>query len=167
MRQYSDEEIGDLISCPKVISDPPKRHNVLEGGHNRNDMKLTSEGGDKVFSVFMRINVEFPENFSIGLVYHPKDERGTLTLIRMNGPHGEFLTSSGVSPDSHCLYHCHLAKPSNIQSGRLPEWGGDPVTCYASYEQALYCFLSVANIRDADIHFPKYQEPTLFNMDEG
>ena len=34
------------------------------------------------FQVFMRRSDEFPENFSIGLIYQPNDERGEIVLMR-------------------------------------------------------------------------------------
>ena len=72
VKSYSEEEIGELISCPKVITDPPKREMRLERGSRRNNMRLRSQSDDREFSVFMRINEAFQENFSIGLEYSPR-----------------------------------------------------------------------------------------------
>ena len=90
MRTYSEEEINELIRCDKVVSEPPKKAMVSRFGHRRNDMRLRSKEGELDFTIFMRINDAFPENFSIGLVHSPKDERGTIILLRFNGPHGGF-----------------------------------------------------------------------------
>ena len=42
MKTYSQEEIDSLISCPKVIAEPPKREMRSERGSKRNNMELRS-----------------------------------------------------------------------------------------------------------------------------
>lgn len=91
MKNYSELDIDRLISCPKLIVEPPKKQMRLERGSLRNDLGLHSVDGDLSFAVFMRINETFRENFSIGLTHSPSDEPGELCLLRFNGPHGEFL----------------------------------------------------------------------------
>lgn len=53
----------------------------LSNKHYRNGMKLKSTDGELEFSVFMRKNEMFHENFSIGLVFHPKDDPQEVHLI--------------------------------------------------------------------------------------
>lgn len=108
----------------------------------------------------MRINDAFPENFSIGLNYLPRDERGILCLLRCNGPHGEYL-GGALSP--HHLYHIHRAKAANLEAGLRAELGGDPTSDYASYEEALAWFLKAVNVKNAGEHFPGvFQRPFPF-----
>jgi len=84
---YNQQEINGLIGCPKRISDPPKREMRQSGAFLRNDMKLVaSDDTEGQFSVFMRKSGDFPENFSIGLIYHPADSRGEITLVRCRRP---------------------------------------------------------------------------------
>jgi hypothetical protein len=71
---YSEDQIKELIACPKTVSDPPKKEMRLFGADWRNDMTLTATNGTEgEFSVFMRKSEDFPENFSIGLKYQPND----------------------------------------------------------------------------------------------
>lgn len=60
---FSNEEIEELIASPKRIIEPPKKEIQLQKGHWRNDMKLHSDDGEYDFSVFMRKNEDFEENF--------------------------------------------------------------------------------------------------------
>jgi hypothetical protein len=152
LREYSKEEIERLIGMPKQIVEAPKKKWRSESGSRRNDMTLRSEDGGLEFAVFMRINEKFAENFSIGLEYLPKDEPGRFCLLRCNGPHGLFI--GGPDLPSHFLYHVHKAKPENIKEGRRPEWGGEAVKDYASFEEALGYFLKRINAANADEHFP-------------
>lgn len=160
MKTYSQEEIENLISCPKVITDPPKREMRSERGSRRNNMGLRSKDDALEFTVFMRINEDFHENFSIGLNYSPRDERGTLCLLRYNGPHGDFL---GGSPalESHFRYHVHRAKAENLAVGLKAERGGEPTATYASYKDALASFLKEINVINATEHFLELSQPML------
>ena len=93
---YNQNEIDALISCPKSLTEPPKRDLRLVGADWRNDMTLQSEGCKGEFAVFFRRSDDFPENFSIGLKYDPKDGSGEITLLRCNGQHG-VLTGRSTS----------------------------------------------------------------------
>jgi hypothetical protein len=68
-RRYTQQEIDDLIACPKVVSEAPKRDMKLDRGHFRNDMRLKSTDDNLEFRVFMRRSEDLPENFSIGLAF--------------------------------------------------------------------------------------------------
>ena len=59
----SDQEIERLIQCPKEIIDLPKKEMLLANGYWRNDMRLQSTDGEHDYSVFMRKNEDFEENF--------------------------------------------------------------------------------------------------------
>jgi hypothetical protein len=60
---YTQAELDELISCPKIITEGPTRQMRLEGNQRRNDMGLREEDGGRTFEVFMRIHHEFAENF--------------------------------------------------------------------------------------------------------
>ena len=167
MQVYTVEKIEALISCPKVVTDPPKKELKLENGHFRNNLELKSEDGELNFTVFIRINFDFPENFSIGLEYWPKEERGSICLLRCNGPHGEFVSSFDL-PMTHFVHHIHKAKPENIEAGLRAEKGGEPTNGYGSYDQALSYFCQVINLKNVDQYFPrKVQMPLDFASEGG
>lgn len=160
MESYSHEEIKSLTSCPKVITEPPKKEMRWDRGSKRNDMRLRSSEGDLEFSVFMRINEDFSENFSIGLDYSSQDERGTLCLLRFNGPHGDFLANPPVA-EPHFRYHIHRAKPQNIAAGLRAEHGAEVTDRYASFRDALAIFLNEINVINALEYFPELSQPML------
>jgi len=160
VKTYSQEEIDSLIVCPKVITEPPRKEMRSERGSRRNNMALRSTDGDLEFSVFIRINEDFPENFSIGLSYSPRDERGTICLLRCNGPHGDFLGTLAL-PDSHFRYHVHWAEADNIEAGLRAERGGKLAEGYASFREALDFFLRETNVINATEYFPELNQPML------
>ena len=116
--------------------------------------------GDLEFSVFMRINEDFSENFSIGLDYSSRDEGGKICLLRCNGPHGDFLGCE-LFTEPHFRYHIHRAKPENIAAGLRAEHGAEPTDGYASYGAALSFFLTEINVINALEYFPELSQPML------
>lgn len=128
----------------------------------RNEMRMASAHAEGDFSVFMRRNEDFPENFSIGLRYHPRDERGEIILFRCNGPHGEF--NGRFDPlHPHWEFHVHKATAAAIDRGFRPERFAEKTDKYAAYEEALYFFLSQVGISENDIayHFPGMNQRIL------
>lgn len=107
MKTNTDEEIQELIVMPKRITVRPNKQMQLVYKHFKNNMKLESTDGQFNFSVFMRKNEAFHENFSIGLVYHSKVDAKELHLLRINGPHGPHALF-----EHHDRCHIHYCKRS-------------------------------------------------------
>ena len=158
MSPYDQAEIDALIACEKEVSDPPKRITKLEGANFRNDCKLIASNGIAgEFGVFMRQNEDFPENFSVGLRYLPKDGRPEITLLRCNGQHGVF-NSQGFDPTHpHWEYHIHKATYEALMQGFAAEKFAMATKEFASYHEALEYFLRAVNVRERDRvkHFPE------------
>lgn len=152
-RNYNSVELQALLVVSKSISEPPRREMKLDRGSWRNDMRLKSVEGDDDFRVFMRRNQKFPENFSIGLAYRPKDGTEEITLLRCNGPHGAF-NSTFDPAHPHYSYHVHRATEETIASGARPESYAEICSEFASYEEALQYFIRVVNVGDAEEYFP-------------
>ncbi len=162
MKKYSQKEIEELVACPKRIIAPPRKDMKPERGSLRNDMELESMDGSVGFSVFMRINERFPENFSIGLNVIPKDEPGSFCVLRYNGPHGEHVNSGFEEEHPHYGHHIHTANAELMEAGTLPEKYAEITETYASYEEALFHFLKMTNIQDADEHL-NLRQRSLFD----
>jgi len=157
VRSYSQAELESLVTYPKVITDAPRKEMRSEQGSKKNDMWLRSADGEHEFTVFMRVSEAFPEDFSIGLVYLPKDEPGSIILLRCNGPHGELEGTFDIS-HPHFRCHVHRAKAENIAAGSRPEKGGEPTDSFASFEQALPFFLKLINLSEAGAVMPRQQQ---------
>jgi hypothetical protein len=165
-RNYDTLELLKLLAIPKLVSEPPRREMKLERGSWRNDMRLRSVDGDHDFRVFMRKSEEFPENFSIGLAYLPKDGNGEIVLLRCNGPHGEFNATLDAS-HPHYSFHVHQATEETIASGERPESHAESCAEFASYEEALQYFIRTVNIDDAAEYFPDLAQGHFrFEQDE-
>ena len=139
----TDAQIQELIAMPKrILSKEPANGYKEEGAQRRCNLVLAaSPPGDGEFEVFIRQNLEFVENFSIGLhcktSAHPKG----ITLIRYNGPHGE----SSRDPDGHyAAPHIHRITQEESAKGSVepPEMRRELTDRYNTFEEALLVFFS-------------------------
>ena len=170
MPDYTDELIRVLIECPKQVIRPPKKM-MAERRRNRcNDMRLRCDANGQEFDVFIRVNMDFPENFSIGLRHCPP-EGGRQELLRYNGPHGAFKARRGDQVHS-ASSHIHLADEDSIKAGLRADHGGEKTDEYGiAYTQALTCFLQRVNAKGAVGFFPELPRTAVKSLfvwaDEG
>lgn len=118
--------------------------------------------------MFLRRSDDFPENFSIGLVYDPKDGSGEITLLRCNGQHGVF--NGAFNPNhSHWGYHIHRATETAIAAGFKPEKYAESTAAYASFEEAVQHFVKLIDLNSADAkkHFPDNTAQVELPLEEG
>lgn len=157
MSDLTKDRIDYLIHCPKTITDPPRKEMLLSNGHWRNGMKLQCMDGQHDFSVFMRKNEDFEENFSIGLIYLPREVRGDICLFRCNGPHGPH-----VNFEHHDRSHIHAAEEGALDVGLKAERSAYITVEYASFWDCLGYFVRECNIIDAEKYFPTVHQRSLF-----
>ncbi len=115
----TDDDIARLIGLPKIVVNqtPSTGYSEVDNYRRRNlDLRAESDPSQR-FSVFIRQNMTFIENYTIGLQY-PTSYRitGTITLVRYNGPHGE----EAMSPDGHFARpHIHYLTAQELAEGYL------------------------------------------------
>ena len=128
---YTSDFIQDLIVCEKTIIEPPKDSGISRGS-KKIMFSMVSGDGQHNFSGFISKNTTFQENFSIGLVYTPKEEKGKICLLRCNGLHGEVI---GVP--HHSFFHIHTTKAEDINNGIKVEKHIEETTAYSTLEDAI------------------------------
>jgi hypothetical protein len=160
---YTDDLIEGLISCLKKVTDSPKDSGVGRGS-SKVKFSLESTDGNYLFSGFISKNLTFQENFSIGLVYHPKDEKRSIVLLRVNGPHGP-----NENTPHHEGPHVHLSTADRINSGLKPEGKIEIAISYATVDDAIQYYIKRINVIVADRqkHFPPPNNQIGFNFDTG
>ena len=153
----ADSDIQDLISLPKAIEDMSPEHGFTERRGNRRrslNLRTTDESIGTEFTVFIRQNLMFEENFSIGLRYHTSiTGLGNITLVRYNGPHGEYSRD----PDGHfALPHIHRITAADIAAGRVSpqELDREITDKYNTFDTALFAFFTDVRVEEFLIHFP-------------
>lgn len=141
---YTDEIIDKLITCQKKIVDGPKTV-PTKGAWVKKSFTLSSEDGLHNFNGFITCNNTFIENFSIGLSYNPKEEKGTIVLTRFNGLHG------GTKENPHHAYcHIHTATAERINDGLKPEGKIIKADTYSTFETALQSFVKHIGLNPTD-----------------
>lgn len=161
----ADHEIERLIGLPKdIVSKTPSVGYRSENRNRRCELELTaSSSSDIKFTVFIRRNDKFIENFSIGLRYKTKDRTlGTVTLVRYNGPHGE----ANRGPGGHFgRPHIHRVTATELAEGnREPQERHREITDrYSTYEQALLVFFADIAASNHLDYFGELRQLELFN----
>lgn len=157
---YTDEFIRELIECSKVIVDAPKEVKEGRSGFLKKIFTLKSVDETYNFSGFINQNSTFAENFSIGLIYSSKEEKGKITLLRCNGPHGM------TKELHHAVCHIHTVIADDINNGNKIEKSIRQTNEYSTLEDAIQYFVRYINIvaTDRQKHFPFPSGQTnLFN----
>lgn len=158
---YTDELIKDLIECSKIIVDAPKDMKEGRSGFLKKIFTLKSKDGIYSFSGFITQNLTFAENFSIGLVFNSKEDKGKITLLRCNGPHGM------TKELHHAVCHIHTVIAEDINNGNKVEKNINQTNAYATLEDAIQFFVKYININPSDRqkYFPVPTGQTdLFNL---
>ncbi len=163
LRTYNQAELDYLVRCEKVITVPPRKEMLLKDGHYRNDMFLDSKDGAHKFSVFIRQHERFPENFSVGLTYIPRDGSSRIVIFRCNGPHGEHV----FGKRHHACSHVHKAKDYNINAGKKSDLYAEEVDAYINLEEALRYFMDYCNIGDAGKYLRLEKDTQITLFDKG
>ncbi|MBC8181680.1 hypothetical protein H8E88_11210 [candidate division KSB1 bacterium] len=132
--EFTDELIGQLKTCPKEIVQSPGKPR-LDRGYYRIGFELQSVDQEFFFIAFGRYNLMFPENFSIGLVYSPRHEKGSYEILRCNGPHGEHE----MFPH-HVHFHIHEITTAAMENGLKEDRNIEITDKYTNFDDALRFF---------------------------
>lgn len=143
---FTDELIEKLLTCQKEIVQPPAKPR-LERGNYRINFELQSIDKEFFFKAFGRCNEAFPENFSVGLVYNPKREKGSYEILRCNGPHGEHV----IIPH-HVHFHIHKITIGALVENLKEDISIEITNKYNNFEDALYFFVKYINLKSDDIN---------------
>lgn len=161
----TDQEIRNLVASSKrIINKSPAIGYDQKAGSRRCSLDLESIDEDDVsFSVFIRQNIQFIENYSIGLLYKTRNRNlKAITLVRYNGPHG----ASSRGEDGHyAMPHIHNMTAEEMRSGSLwPQEKSREITeKYNSFESALRAFFDDAGLANWQKYFPELRQGELFN----
>ncbi len=147
---YTDQFIQELITCPKTIIEAPKDSGISRGS-SKTVLGMQSVDGQYSFSGFISVNINFQENFSIGLVFIPREEKGRICLLRCNGFHGEVM---GIPHHSFC--HIHTVKADDLNNGVKVEKQIHQTTAYSTIADAIQFYVKHINIipLDREKYFP-------------
>ncbi len=110
--------------------------NEGRSGFAKRTFTLVSSDGQYNFNGFITQNLTFLENFSIGLSYNLKEEKGKMVLLRCNGPHG-----GTKNIPHHAVCHIHKSTAERINSGLKPEGQIELTNDYATIEEAVQFFV--------------------------
>ena len=146
------------------MSKVPVRGLREESGHRRCNLTLHAPTDSTVrFEVFIRQTLRYIENFSLGLIYHPRDKgHGAITLVRYNGAHGEQM----LTPDGHYAQpHIHYLTAEELARGYLQPRALRRVLTdrFSTLEDAIPVFLQDIGVSNVNTYFEDLTQGKLFN----
>ncbi len=148
---YSDEDLDELRSMQKRVTNPGARW-VPKHGHRQRNFKVDGQGDEAArFEVYQRQNESDEEDFSCGIAYIPPGGR-RLTLGRYNGP-------SHIHRSINYRPHIHRATAAAIAAGRKPESEADETDRVTSLDGAFGCLIE--DFRLQGITAPQPDHPRL------
>ena len=152
----SEQQLHDLITCPKEIISKPRKEFLCSNGCRRNDFTAKSSTNQS-FRIFMRQNLRLPEDYSIGLIWECQENQEDIILCRFNGPHG-----GNKKVATHFVTHIHelnleLAKEDVFKESTVKETHD-----YATFTDAIYAFCEYCHIKGAIRYFPTAYSQSLF-----
>lgn len=147
---YTDQFIQELITCQKVITDRPKDKEA-RSSYVKKVFSMNSIDNQFSFSGFMHQNMFFPENFSIGLIYKPKEEKGAIILLRCNGMHG-----GTIQHPHHAHCHIHTVQADFLNKGSRVENHIEITSQYSTFDMAIQFYINQIglDLSDRQQYFP-------------
>lgn len=155
---FTEEFLLNLISCPKVVVEAPIEMKQGRSGFMKKSFTLKSLDGKYNFNGFINQNLMFSENFSIGLSYNPKDEKGNIVLLRCNGMHG-----GTKEQPHHASCHVHTSTAEGINNGNKSEDRIEQTNEYLTIDEAIQYYVNRINITPSDRY--KYFPPPSGQID--
>ena len=153
---YTDEELDELQSMPKRVTNPRARWTNKPAArpvHRQVGYQVAGRKDETIrFSVYLRQNIAVESDFSCGISYLPHGGP-SLTLARYNG-------SSHQHGDIFYRPHIHRASERAIASGKKPESEAKETDRFNTLEGALACLVEDFNLSGIST---QHDEPRLFH----
>ena len=111
------------------------------------------------FGIFIRQNLTFIENFSIGLMYRRPEFKQSIHIIRYNRAHDPRKNIE------HCKKpHIHKIKQEQIEQDTIkaPLMDIQLANNYSTFEEGLVAFIKDTNIVNWQEYFPELEQLKLF-----
>lgn len=147
MKDYTEEDISQLIQCKKLITDKPKA--ALKSSQNirQNSLKLKDETESIFFEVILRQNIELTDRFTVGLKHlqSPEDSRIFL-ILRYNGRHAVPKTPK-EHENLHYQFHSHYIVADDLNKD-ITEPREKKLENYTFFEEAVINFLHHINVEN-------------------
>ena len=133
MKLYSEDELTELKSMAKHVTNPGARWNVKPGHRQRNFHIGVGSEGETRFEIYQRQSERDCGDFSCGIAFLPLGG-ARLTLARYNGP-------SHIHGDIEFKPHIHRATAKAIAAGKKPESEAAETDRFTTLDGAFRCLL--------------------------
>ena len=133
MKLYSEDELTELKSMAKRVTNPRAQWNLKPGHRQRNFQIVAGPEDETQFSIYQRQNELDVSDFSCGITFLPPGG-ARLTLARYNGP-------SHIHGEIEFQPHIHHATAKAIAAGKKPESEAAETDRFTTLDGAFRCLL--------------------------
>ena len=133
MKLYSEDELTELESMVKRVTNPRARWNSKTGHRQRNFQIVAGPKDETRFSIYQRQSELDDSDFSCGIAFLPPGD-ALLTLARYNGP-------SHIHGGIEFQPHIHRATAKAIAAGKKPESEAAETDRFTTLDGAFRCLL--------------------------
>lgn len=147
-----DSQIDALIVEPKNIDltpdaliDKMRSKKGRLASTNQHTETFSRTNGEGFWNLYLRQNLEKPQDFSCGIGFVPVDRKRVFTLKRYNGkshPHTNHLEKSPMFYD----FHIHQATARYQDTKYDAEHYAEPTKRYVNIKEALHCLFDDCKI---------------------
>ena len=141
---YSEDELEELQSMVKHVTNPRARWTSKPGHRQRNFQVIAGAEEETRFSIYQRQNKRDDSDFSCGIAFLPPGG-ARLTLARYNGP-------SHIHGDIKFRPHIHRATARAIAVGKKPESEAAKTDRFNSLNGAFRCLLDDFRVEGVSPH---------------
>ena len=130
---YSDDDLAELQTVPKMVTNPGARWVSKPGHRQRNFQVIAGDMDEIALAIYQRQSELDDDDFSCGIAFLPPS--GTrLTLARYNGP-------SHIHGEIEFRPHIHYATARAIAAGKKPESEAEETDRFTTLDDAFRCLL--------------------------
>ena len=145
--ELTDDDIKDLLEERKSLPQDYVKHmrpvKKASRQYSQSELPVTGEMGSE-FKLVIRKNLIDPLDFSVILVYLPREEGKGFILRRYNGKH---IHKNHLEGNELHDFHVHMATERYQQAGLKAEGYAEVSDGYASVQQATECLFRDANFQ--------------------
>lgn len=138
--QLTDKDIASLLIEPKILPENFHAHVRLRSKRGHKEYECAAVGSDgNSFLLKFRQNEMNIMDFSVILLYQPKESNQYIRLRRYNGKSHEH--TNRIEGDTFFGFHIHTATERYQQLGLDEDAFAEPTDRYASFSGATECML--------------------------
>lgn len=155
----TEKLLQELKSCDKYIEKLVPAKEKTQNNHKQQTVVIYSSDKKFYFEIFIRRNIDLPNDFSIWLQW--KWSEWTKTLCRYNGDH--WWHRNKLDKTFIRWFHKHKYNIEYKENWLSDDAYAEEIKEYSSFQEAIGCLCKDYSINNYSTYFDTFQQSSLFN----